>query len=43
MKPRLLVHRNVGNATIYVEKSAQVYTVENMAKQIAEVIYNICW
>lgn len=43
MKPWLLVHRNAGNSTKYAEKSAEVYTIENMTKQIAEVIYNICW
>lgn len=29
--------------TKHAIKSAEVYTIENMAKQIAEVIYNRCW
>lgn len=38
----MLNDAELARQTEYAIKSAQVYTIENMAKQIAEVIRNIC-
>lgn len=38
----MLKDDELAKQTKYAIKNAEVYTIENMAKQIVEVIYNIC-